>query len=524
MKVLYHFFITNFRKSEDQQRLTNPRLLLNFQLISILFSLIYALLCWLIAYTPAFYLNLGLISTFALSLFLFRTSLDINIITHIFIGICLSGLTGFSYLSGGIYSIVLPWYSFIPAISFLLLNLRAGFIWLIISILTISSFAIIGETTSYLPPQWQFLYVAFLNVGLVVIIAWITSLFSQTKDKSQALLKDQNLELKIQGEEMLVQNEELIQQREEIIAQRDFIEEKNREMQFLNNKLGSSEKVLRKAVLSLKDSQKKIQEKNIALEQTDKFIQKSIQSAVTIQEAILPYRQKLDDLLKNYFIMYRPKDKVSGDFYWLNEIENKTILIAADCTGHGVPGAFMTMIGNTLLDKIIRVWHTTSPEIILNRLHTEIQIVLRQNETNSVNGMDAAVITLETTSTQEIKVTFAGAKNSLYYLSSNEDEIVEIPGARKSIGGTQNPAKSFTNHVVHLPHGSMLYLGSDGLKDQNDKRRKKFGKKRLIQLLNQVAALPLDQQRQIIEANLSKQMQDTTQRDDILWIGLRLQV
>ncbi|OJJ16076.1 hypothetical protein BKI52_35495 [marine bacterium AO1-C] len=523
MKVLYNFFITNFRKSEDQQKLTKPRLLLHFQLIAILFNIVYAFVCWLITYTPAFYLNLILASTFSLSLLFFRTSISLRIITHLFIGGCLLGLIGFSYLSGGIYSIVLPWFSFIPVISFLLLDLKSGFIWLIISILIIGAFVVIGETTSYLPNQWRFVYTSFLNIGLAIIIAWVTSLFSKTKDKSQALLKDQNLELKIQGEEMLVQNEELVQQREEIIAQRDFIEAKNREMQFLNNKLGSSEKVLRKAVLSLKDSQKKIQEKNIELEQRDKFIQKSIQSAVTIQEAILPYRQKLDELLKDYFIIYRPKDKVSGDFYWLNKIENKTILIAADCTGHGVPGAFMTMIGNTLLDKIIRVWHITDPAAVLERLHTEIQIVLRQNETNSVNGMDAVIITLEKANNEEIKVTFAGAKNPLYYLATNTSEIIEIPGARKSIGGIQDPSKHFINHIVHLPLKSMLYLGSDGLQDQNDKRRKKFGKKRLIQLLNEIAPLPLPQQRQVIEANLSNQLQETTQRDDILWIGIKLQ-
>ncbi len=522
MKVLYHFFITNFRESEDQQKLTNPRLLLNFQLVATIFSVVYAFVCWLIAYTPAFYLNLGLASVFFLSLFLFRTSLRFTTLVHTFIGVCLLGLIGFGYLSGGVYSIALPWFSFIPVSGFLLLNSKAGFIWLTISILSIIGFTILGETPNYLPDQWRFLYHIFLNAGLAIIIAWITSLFSQAKAKSQILLKNQNLELKTQGEDMLVQNEELVQQREEIITQRDFIEAKNREMQFLNNKLGSSEKILRKAVMSLKDSQNKIQEKNIELEQRDKFIQKSIQSAVTIQEAILPYKQKLEELLKDYFIIYRPKDKVSGDFYWLNKIENKTILIAADCTGHGVPGAFMTMIGNTLLDKIIRVWHITNPAVILERLHAEIQTVLRQNETDSVNGMDAVIVVLEKTDDQQTKITFAGAKNPLYYLPFDKGELVEIPGARKSIGGIQDTSKQFTNHIIHLPPKSMLYLGSDGLQDQNDKNRKKFGKKRLIQLLNEVAHLPLDQQRQIIEANLSKQLQETTQRDDILWIGMRL--
>lgn len=463
-----------------------------------------------------------MVGMFSLLLFLFRTTINITIITQAFVAVCLLGVIGFSYFSGGVYSIVLPWFAFIPVTAFLLLNLRAGFTWLIIATLAMIGIVILGETKSYLPNEWRFVYSTGLNIGLVIIIAWITSLFSLAKDNAQGLLKDQNLELKIQKEEMLVQNEELIQQREEIIAQRDFIEAKNTEMQFLNNKLGSSEKVLKKAVLSLKESQEKIKEKNIELEQRDRFIQKSIQSAVTIQEAILPYQQKLDDLLKNYFIIYRPKDKVSGDFYWLNKIENKIILIVADCTGHGVPGAFMTMIGNTLLDKIIRVWHITSPAEVLDRLHTEIKIVLRQDETNSVNGMDAVVVTLEKPKEENIKVTFAGAKNPLYYFSPNSSTLTEVSGDRKSIGGIQDESKSFTNHTLYLARQSILYIGSDGLKDQNDVRRKKFGKKRLVELLTEVRTLPLDEQQYKIEQQLDRHMLDTTQRDDILWIGLTL--
>ena len=184
----------------------------------------------------------------------------------------------------------------------------------------------------------------------------------------------------------------------------------------------------------------------------------------------------------------------------------------------------MTMIGNTLLDKIIRVWHITSPAEILDRLHAEIKIVLRQDETNSVNGMDAVVLTLEKPEEQEgnIKVTFAGAKNPLYYFSPNSSTLTEVSGDRKSIGGIQDESKRFTNHTLNLAKRSVLYLGSDGLKDQNDVRRKKLGKKRLIELLTEIKALPLDEQKQKIEQQLDKHMLETTQRDDILWIGLRL--
>lgn len=522
MKALYDFLITEFRQVESKQTGSPSHLLLNFNLISILFCSVYTIVCQLIAFTPALYLNLVLVLLFFINVILYRTSLPLWLIAHLFLVDCLAGLATFAYLSGGAYSIILPWLSFIPITAILLFNLKKGLIWLIPSLLVIIVFLVLGTTPNYLPRQWRFIYQIVINVGLVSILTWITSLFSYSKDKAQKLLEKQNLELKIQKEEMLVQNEELIQQREEIVAQRDFIEQNNQEMKFLNNKLGSSEKVLRKAVMSLKTSKEKIHAKNIELEQRDKFIQKSIQSAVTIQEAMLPYQQKMDELLVNYFVIYRPKDKVSGDFYWLNKIGDQIILIAADCTGHGVPGAFMTMIGNTLLDKIIRVWNITDPASILERLHTEIQIVLRQHETHNINGMDAVVVALQTLDATKVQLTFSGAKSPLYYSIAGASTLQQLYGNRKSIGGIQDETRKFTNQVITLPKGSLLYIGSDGLKDQNDVRRKKFGKLRLMELLTEISPLPLVQQKQAIATALDLHMQDTTQRDDILWIGLKL--
>lgn len=522
MKALYNFFISDFRKREGKRVRKNPKLLLHFCLISVLFSGVYALVCLLIGFVPAVYTNIVLLVLFTGCVFLHKTTISFHLLSHIFLTCCLAGLIIFISLSGGVVSVALSWVCFIPITAILLLDLKQGALWLVLAVLVVIGFAILGALPNQVPPRGRLAYNTLLNAGLTCIVAWVTSIFVQVKDKIQQLLQEQNLELKIQKEEMLVQNEELIQQKEEIVTQRDFIEKKNEEMRFLNNKLGISERVLRKTVKSLRLSQQKITDKNETLEQRDKFIQKSIHSAVMIQETMLPHPQKLSKLLGDYFIIYRPKDKVSGDFYWLGQVEQQTILVVADCTGHGIPGAFMTMIGNTLLDKIVSTEKMTDPVAILEALHIEIQTVLRQEETQDINGMDAGVVKLVRQVDDSIALTFAGAKNSLLYLPKGEDILREIKGARKSLGGIQNENKQFANRSLQLTSGSLLYLGSDGLQDQNDEYRKKFSRTRLITLLNGIASLPLATQKEELEQALETQMTNTTQRDDILWLGIRL--
>ena len=290
-------------------------------------------------------------------------------------------------------------------------------------------------------------------------------------------------ELQESNDELQVMNEELRQTQEELQTQRDYVEEKNKVLQEFNSKINSSLKV-----------------------------------AQTIQEAVLPYQAKLDRLLENYFVINRPKDVVSGDFYWLNEINGKVILVVADCTGHGIPGAFMTLIGANLLDKIIRIRQVTQPNEVLNQLHEEVQSVLKQRYTTNNKGMDAIVVSLEKQPGQTM-IQFSGAKNNLYYYT---DDLYELKGDRKSIGGIQDESIGFTNQQLVLPAGGMLYLGSDGLEDQNNHTRKKFGRKRLQTLLSYAATLPVDEQKTKIEEALKQYMQDAEQRDDILWMGIQI--
>ncbi|TAH20284.1 MAG: hypothetical protein EAZ08_06545 [Cytophagales bacterium] len=332
-------------------------------------------------------------------------------------------------------------------------------------------------------------------IGLVLVVAIVLfmSFINIRKTARQLqvqnkIIEEKGMEIEQQNSEILAQNEELFQNQEEIMAQKEYIEKKNKN-----------------------------------LEAHSQQISRSIRAANTIQRAILPHREKLDELLKNYFIIYRPKDIVSGDFYWLNKDGDTTTFVAADCTGHGVPGAFMTLIGNTLLDKIIRVWRITSPEKILARLNDEVRVVLRQEETkNFIDGMDMSIISMKSIENEQVHISFAGAKNNLYYCSAEDSQIQTVRGSRKSIGGSQNSKIFYENNEIILPLGSTIYLGSDGLQDQNNMMRTRFSERKLISVLQENCLLPLSVQQENIEKILDNYMAGTDQRDDILWVGIKI--
>ena len=218
--------------------------------------------------------------------------------------------------------------------------------------------------------------------------------------------------------------------------------------------------------------------KNASLLLYQKRIEQSFRSARLIQNSLLPTKEDLECLFADCFVLYQPKDVVSGDFYWMNKINKKHVLVVADCTGHGVPGAFMTLIGTKLLDNIVKIERVSHPVGILKRLNHEIKLALHQDEPHlgcfSQGGMDAAVIVLEPKE-DEIQINFAGAKSGFMHYDPDTQKIYEQRGSRKSIGGLQLKERKFESKVITLKKGSILYLGSDGLADQNNARKQKFG-------------------------------------------------
>lgn len=297
-----------------------------------------------------------------------------------------------------------------------------------------------------------------------------------------------NREIEQQRQEIVTQNEELHQQAEEILAQRDAISAKND-----------------------------------ALNRQHDQITKSIHAAQLIQTAMLPTRQRMQTMLGEHFVLFRPCEVVSGDFYWMNESDGRVFLAAVDCTGHGVPGAFLTMIGISLLDKIVRERHILSPAEILHQLDLEIQLSLSQHETGDDNGMDVCLVCLRPDKDDHTEVIFSGAKRPLCYLTPGQPEVQKLRGDRRYIGSLHaGSAASFTDQTLLLPRGSIIYLFSDGFADQNNLQRQKFGDYQFQQMLRQHGHLPLEAQGLAYAHILDEHASGTKQRDDIVLIGVRL--
>jgi len=250
-------------------------------------------------------------------------------------------------------------------------------------------------------------------------------------------------------------------------------------------------------------------------------IKESISYAKKIQQAILPPLNDVKKALPNSFIMYEPKDIVSGDFYWVHESKEKTLFAAVDCTGHGVPGAFMSIIGHNLLDKVVKEHNITEPAKILDILSKEIQKTLRQNsnEDGVKDGMDLSVCSIDKNSNT---LEFAGAYNPLYLI--RKGEIKEVKSDKIPIGkkGVES-GKQFNNTVIPLEKGDMLYLFSDGYADQKGgPKSKKFYYPPFRQLLTDIHSLPLEKQKETLEKTMLDWKGNIEQYDDMLIFGVKI--
>lgn len=260
---------------------------------------------------------------------------------------------------------------------------------------------------------------------------------------------------------------------------------------------------------------------NADLASKNKKISDSINYAVKIQNAILPEQKKLSSYI-DAFILYKPKDKVSGDFYWFEEVDNKIVIAAIDCTGHGVPGAFMSMIGNTLMNNIILERKITSPKLILESLNSELQNSLRQDNNDpfsSQDGMDLSICTIDKVNN---KITYAGAMNELYLLKRKTIEILDV--TNKGVGGFDLLNKSmYSENEIDLEPGTQLYMLSDGYMDQfGDVKDEKFNLSRFKTLLLQCESKSTDEQHQLFESEFMKWKGEKEQTDDVLVIGVNL--
>lgn len=291
------------------------------------------------------------------------------------------------------------------------------------------------------------------------------------------------------------------------------------------------EKVVDERTKELRDEKEKVEsinkeviEQKTIIEHKNVEITDSIKYAKNIQEALLPNLSNIHSLFGQSFVLYMPKDIVSGDFYWFAKNGDTRFIAAVDCTGHGVPGAFMSIVGNTLLNEIVNEKKITRPGDILLELHKGVKIALNQNaqEFERRDGMD---ITLCAFTDNSDRVEYAGANRPLWiYRKSRNYELEIIKASKFPIGGLElEEHRVYETHAISIEKGDCLYLFSDGYADQfGGPKGKKFMLTNLQKTIRDMVELPMPQQKQNLENTFLQWKQDTEQIDDVLVIGIRI--
>lgn len=254
-----------------------------------------------------------------------------------------------------------------------------------------------------------------------------------------------------------------------------------------------------------------------ALQQQAKELHSSLEYAQQIQKALLPHYEQIRRHLPLSFTLYKPKELVGGDFFWFHQINSSNfILVCADCTGHGIPGAFMTMIANSFLNQIVLEDGIHSLSHIVTELDRLVRMTLKQNEHNSLqDGLDLSIIKVnKQTSTFE----FCGAKHKAFFIK--DGALVELRGDRYGVGGVGN--KQFTTTAYSYKENDSLYLSTDGYPDQfGGALDKKYSTKQFVELLLSMHKYEMDQQYKLLKTTHSTWKGDQEQTDDITVIGMR---
>ena len=291
-----------------------------------------------------------------------------------------------------------------------------------------------------------------------------------------------------------------------------------------NEVLSEQHKRLEEQAQKLTDAFQELELRNKQITIKTNYITDSIKYAQTIQEAMLPGEDQLSAFFDN-FIVYRPKDIVSGDFYWLSITPEYTFAAIGDCTGHGVPGAFMSMIGIRLLGELINENKMYTPSTILETMHEKIQTALKQDVSENNDGMDIAICRFKRVDADDHQweMKFAGAKQPIFIHQKSTNEVKAVEADRRGIGGqTYTEVFSFTDHDLQLNNGDRIFLTTDGIKDQNNIMRKRFGTNRLSMMISMTYTEHIQDQKMFVDTLLNNWEGLEEQRDDISLWGFEL--
>ena len=280
------------------------------------------------------------------------------------------------------------------------------------------------------------------------------------------------------------------------------------------------EQIVKERTEEVVKQKEEIEKQRDEIAEKNKSITDSIEYAKRIQTAVLPSNDFAKEVLPEHFILFRPRDIVSGDFYWFTKKDNLLVIIAADCTGHGVPGAFMSMLGVSFLNEIVNRHDVSTAGAILTQLRADVKKTLGQEgkEGEAKDGMDIALCIVDL---ENMKMQYAGAYNPLYICRNNE--LIEVKADRMPIGIYIKEKESFTNNEIDLEKGDTFYLFSDGYSDQfGGEDGQKFKSKNFKELLLEIYHKPMAEQREILNTKIDKWRGRWEQVDDIIILGIRV--
>lgn len=292
----------------------------------------------------------------------------------------------------------------------------------------------------------------------------------------------------------------------------------------MRDDLAENERILEQKVIERTEEvvrqKEEIEKQRQKLEELYKDVTDSIRYAKRLQDSILPPDGTIRRMLPNSFVLFKPKDIVSGDFYWFHEQKNQVLFAAVDCTGHGVPGAFMSLVGANALNQAVKEHDLAQPAQILEDLNKISSEAMNKGaENNTVrDGMDLALCSIDK---ENRALEFAGANNPLYIIRNQQ--IIQIKPDKFAIGAFEPGTKKYTNHKVKLEKDDLIYIFSDGYADQfGGVKGKKFMYKQFKDLLLSISTLPVQEQRLKLEATIEKWKGTFEQVDDILVIGVKV--
>lgn len=330
----------------------------------------------------------------------------------------------------------------------------------------------------YYRTWWAYAIYLLMAVAVITIFAKLNALRHKAENRRlEGIVTERTREVTLKNEEINQQNEEILRQNEVLETNRLLLEKKNKDV---GDSINAAKRILS------------------ALHTSPDIMQRKIEES---------------------FVFHQPREAVSGDFFWFEESGSKLFIAAVDCTGHGIPGAFMSVIGHTLLKDTVNLYQTNEADQVLNNLHYLVANSLSRENKGSVEGMDMTLCIIDT---EKQELQFAGARNPLIYIQNGE--LTVIKGDRLPVGGIKlERPRQFTKHTIPLTGDTCFYLFSDGLQDQfgGADGNQKFTSKRLQKLLLEIHHLPMEEQKAAIETAFIDWKGNYRQIDDVIFVGFK---